>query len=357
MSIGERIKYLRKQNNMTQEQLADYLHVSCQAVSKWENAVSNPDLSLIAPLTDLFHVSADELLGLSKKIRDERKAYYEAEYFEYWKKEDHEADYHIAKRAVEEYPSELKYWKWLGAVEYYIAFRRPKQEDFIEMMDSSIKHNLMVWENSTDAALKNEALWTIICAYRYSGRISEARTYAERYPRRDSMSREDALALCLEGEELLNLQQEMLLESFESFCVRLGKLWYSESAQDPRARAAVHAEKTLIEAMIPDGNVLHFSWYLYGIHERLADIALADGDEETAVKELRTALAYTKRCDQGRAAGKQYYTAPLLDHCTYDYSECRALGSEAAQFLDRLRRDKKYNALREREDFQDLLCR
>ena len=86
MTIGERIKYFRKENHLTQEQLADYLHVSYQAVSKWENGVSSPDLSLIAPLTDLFRISADELLGLSQRVRDERKAYFEAEYFEYWKK-------------------------------------------------------------------------------------------------------------------------------------------------------------------------------------------------------------------------------------------------------------------------------
>ena len=49
MTIGERIKYFRKENHLTQDQLADYLHVSYQAVSKWENGVSSPELSLIAP--------------------------------------------------------------------------------------------------------------------------------------------------------------------------------------------------------------------------------------------------------------------------------------------------------------------
>ena len=67
MKIGEKIKELRIENNLTQEQLADYLFVSYQAVSKWETGVSNPDLSLIAPLTKLFRISADELLGLNEK--------------------------------------------------------------------------------------------------------------------------------------------------------------------------------------------------------------------------------------------------------------------------------------------------
>ena len=61
MNIGKKIKELRKKNDFTQEKLADYLCVSYQAVSKWETGISSPDLSLIAPLTKLFHVSADEL--------------------------------------------------------------------------------------------------------------------------------------------------------------------------------------------------------------------------------------------------------------------------------------------------------
>jgi DNA-binding PucR family transcriptional regulator len=73
MKIGEKIKELRRENNMTQEQLADYLCVSYQAVSKWETGISNPDLSLFAPLTKLFRVSADELLGLETETDKKRR--------------------------------------------------------------------------------------------------------------------------------------------------------------------------------------------------------------------------------------------------------------------------------------------
>ena len=76
MTIGERIKALRKQNGMTQENLAEYLCVSYQAVSKWECGLTNPDLSLIAPLTKLFNISADELLGITETDNDQiRKKY------------------------------------------------------------------------------------------------------------------------------------------------------------------------------------------------------------------------------------------------------------------------------------------
>ena len=62
MTIGEKIKELRKKHNITQEKLAEQLNVSYQAVSKWENNVANPDFSLIVPLAKLFKVTTDELL-------------------------------------------------------------------------------------------------------------------------------------------------------------------------------------------------------------------------------------------------------------------------------------------------------
>ena len=76
MTIGERIKEMRKKNDLTQEKLAEYLGVSFQAVSKWECGQSCPDLSLIAPLTKLFHISADELLGITESKEDSAREKY-----------------------------------------------------------------------------------------------------------------------------------------------------------------------------------------------------------------------------------------------------------------------------------------
>ena len=51
-TMGERIKHHRKRLGMTQEQLAERLRVSPQAVSKWENNLSCPDISLLPELAD-----------------------------------------------------------------------------------------------------------------------------------------------------------------------------------------------------------------------------------------------------------------------------------------------------------------
>ncbi len=65
-TLGERIAHYRKQLNLTQEGLAEKCSVSAQAVSKWENNLSAPDISLIPALAELFGVTCDELLGVRK---------------------------------------------------------------------------------------------------------------------------------------------------------------------------------------------------------------------------------------------------------------------------------------------------
>lgn len=57
------MKSLRKQRNLTQEQLAEALGISCQAVSKWETGLSYPDITLLPIIADYFGVSIDYLLG------------------------------------------------------------------------------------------------------------------------------------------------------------------------------------------------------------------------------------------------------------------------------------------------------
>ena len=62
-TIGKRIVKNRKRLGLTQDQLAEKLGVTAQAVSKWENDQSCPDITLLSRLADIFGVSTDELLG------------------------------------------------------------------------------------------------------------------------------------------------------------------------------------------------------------------------------------------------------------------------------------------------------
>ena len=72
--IGQFIKNIRKENKLTQKELADKLGVTYQAVSKWENGKNVPDISIIKEMSKMFNVDIDEILDGEKK--DKKKSLY-----------------------------------------------------------------------------------------------------------------------------------------------------------------------------------------------------------------------------------------------------------------------------------------
>ncbi|MBE5873528.1 MAG: helix-turn-helix transcriptional regulator [Lachnospiraceae bacterium] len=105
--IGENIKQLRKANNITQEQLAEALNITCAAVSKWERGDTYPDITLLQPLAYFFGVTLDELMGYqASKIQkdiDELIARYTELY-----RTDCEAARKLIVKAHAEYPNDYQ---------------------------------------------------------------------------------------------------------------------------------------------------------------------------------------------------------------------------------------------------------
>ena len=64
-TFGQRFQRLRKKAGLTQEDVANKLNITAQAVSKWENDISAPDISVLTELADILHVTLNELLGKS----------------------------------------------------------------------------------------------------------------------------------------------------------------------------------------------------------------------------------------------------------------------------------------------------
>lgn len=73
MTIGERLLKLRKEKNISQEELANVLDVSRQTVSKWETDQSTPDFDKIIPLCEYFGITSDELLTGNQNIKEAKK--------------------------------------------------------------------------------------------------------------------------------------------------------------------------------------------------------------------------------------------------------------------------------------------
>ena len=66
--IGKNIQYLRRESNMTQQDLADKLNYTSKAVSKWERGESMPEIEVLAAIASLFNVTVDFLLHEDSKV-------------------------------------------------------------------------------------------------------------------------------------------------------------------------------------------------------------------------------------------------------------------------------------------------
>lgn len=73
MNLADRIQQLRKRKGISQEELADRIGVSRQAVSKWENGTSDPSTSNLLAIARLYGVSAEELLRSAGDDGKQRK--------------------------------------------------------------------------------------------------------------------------------------------------------------------------------------------------------------------------------------------------------------------------------------------
>ena len=66
-TFGQRLAKLRKEKELTQNDIADKVGVTSQAVSKWENDQASPDIDVLVKLSEMFDISLDELLGKEKR--------------------------------------------------------------------------------------------------------------------------------------------------------------------------------------------------------------------------------------------------------------------------------------------------
>ena len=70
--IGENIKRIRRERDLTQEEVAAHLGISFQSISKWERGDGYPDITMLPALANYFEMSVDELLGMSEIEKNDK---------------------------------------------------------------------------------------------------------------------------------------------------------------------------------------------------------------------------------------------------------------------------------------------
>lgn len=349
-SIGEKIKEYRQKSHMTQEQLASCLNVTFQTVSKWETGVSSPDLSLIIPITKLFHISADELLGINDVESDKRYDELKQAYDHTFKTEDFAERQRICEVAVSEYPGDMR---WLINLSWVVSNRAFEYEDndrYIAEQEKAIKLFDAVVKNCKDDIIRGNAIVGITQLLGGRDRKDEARKYAEMIPERTMISRDAVLENILDGDELILFKQKRIKSHIEDV------LW------DLSLMPTIYTDimRDLVNLMIPDGNYIGFNHNLYyAVRRQVNHILKHDPNTsaETICNLLKEMKSYAKAYDDivFSKPGVYKYTAPWFDHIEEDTREWFGNESEPmTQGFYKYLEEAQFDSLRNHEFFNRL---
>lgn len=133
LNIGETILKLRKERNITQEQLALMVGISAGAVSKWENGNSMPDISLLAPLARALNTSLDTLLSFEQELSEEEVNNIRDQLTKLFLHKGYAAGEEKCKEYLNEYPNSINLKVVVaGLMNMYLMMSVDNTEEFIK---------------------------------------------------------------------------------------------------------------------------------------------------------------------------------------------------------------------------------
>ena len=178
MSIGSTIKRLRREKNITQEQLAEYLGITSRAISQWECDRTAPDISQIPALCHIFDVSSDVLLGIDIEKNSEEIKKYLSEAAELGNQGKGSERTALLREANRKFPRDYKVMQSL-AYSLVCEYSRKGIKEYDEVFDLCNR----ILAECTDSTIRYEAIDTLGHAYGYAGKKDEMLKLAEEMPR------------------------------------------------------------------------------------------------------------------------------------------------------------------------------
>lgn len=211
MNIGNKIKELRKKRRITQEELAKSIGISFQAVSKWENGITLPDITLVPMIASYFGVSMDELFDYNlQKIEVEiEKITTEAYKF---RESDPEMSRRILETGLSQYPGNDVL---LNNLLYVLNCN--------DYPDETIKIASKLIENTTQADVKYDALRFLAYAYKAKGDLVSAKAAIDQIPE-IYFTKLSEVAYLFEGRQKFDAAEKQKWISFENLIQMMWKL-------------------------------------------------------------------------------------------------------------------------------------
>ena len=223
--LGEKIRTLRKEKNISQEVLAQYLGVSFQAVSKWENGDNLPDVTMIPAIASFFEVSTDELFDFNRLETEQKvlKLCGEIAEYRYTRPEEAEKAY---RDLLRQYPGN----DIVMANLLYALQNLNRHEETISMCKT-----VMAGTKYDD--IRFDAARIMAETYKEMGEYTLCKQAIDLIPEFFFTHREEK-ALLLEGEDMFRPAWQEKCQSMETFLSMTMRIadYYEETGEPEKAK-------------------------------------------------------------------------------------------------------------------------
>jgi transcriptional regulator with XRE-family HTH domain len=328
-TMGQIIKRLRKERNFTQEELAEQLGVTCQAVSKWENDSGLPDISQVVPLSVVFGVSTDVLFGRFNAndeatiddIIKEAKVPLKTDNNNY-----SEVDcYNVLTDALKIYPNNTKLL--LEALSYGCSILMDNDVETEEQKDrlytECLHHAELVINYSKDVSSVLRVHKWLVYLYCHVGQFEKAKEHASMFPKvnetQDMMQAWISRAMKNNDDEIKYRCNTFasLLSAIEFVLRPLGDA-YKRQKKYEEAIKVYQTIINIVEAVYGDHEYTPPMHCLAWVHFGLAHTSLLMGNNEAAIDWLEKEFEFNVK--NARHFNKQtHLPLPALAACEFKF--------------------------------------
>ena len=155
LMIGDKLKKLRRNRDLTQEEVAAHIGISYQAISKWERGDGYPDITMLPTLANYFGVSIDELIGMDEISSAQRLDDINQKWQENRAKGAHKENVELMRNALKTYPNNALLLMQLSCSLERLEGTEKEKKEYLKELSEQID-DLKSIKMARD--IKNEAL-------------------------------------------------------------------------------------------------------------------------------------------------------------------------------------------------------
>lgn len=255
--IGNRIKELRKERNMTQEQLAELVGISFQAVSKWETGLALPDITLVPRLAKIFGVTTDDLFAYNRKEMQEEIEQYADRAYQF-RETDPAEGRRILEEGLQKYPgNDILLNNLLYVLDYTV-----NPDETIRVASGLIDQTAM-------SDVRYDALRFLAYAYNAKGDIQSATAALEQIPE-IYFTKLSEMAFVLSGRPKYEAAETQKWLSFEQLLQMMQKIAECYEADGETGKATAETERALaLLAAMQNENFKNYTAFFQAQLDRL----------------------------------------------------------------------------------------